>query len=167
MHVIMNERRASRYFQQVGCQSVWTSSLLDAHQAARGLRTLSPPTSKTPRPLSPAPRAALLSYSGSLVIFAKLVKMMLIIWRTKRTLVQRSSWDPQGLARVFSREKKKQHAGGTRQIRTDLRQAALHLNNLFTLPKKSVTPIWWISSCNKTLRAIRVSQQYISILGMY
>lgn len=80
MYVMMNDRGASHCFQQVGCQSVWTSSLLDAHQAAGGLHTLSPPPQRLPRPLSPAQCELLLFYSGSLVTFAKLVKMMLIIW---------------------------------------------------------------------------------------
>lgn len=117
--------RASRYFHV----SVWTRPLIRQQEGC----THCPPPQRLPVPWA----------SRSLVIFAKLVKMMLITWRAKRTLVHRcTSWAAQGLFQRGKQKTKKQHAG---QVRTNLRQASLHLTNLFTLQRKSVTWIWLIS----------------------
>lgn len=86
------KKGASRYFRRRW--DVRVSGRV-AHQAAGRLYTLSP-SSKTPCPLSLAPREPCLFYPR-LFGHMKLEKMMLIIWQTKRTLVDGSSWDPQGL----------------------------------------------------------------------
>lgn len=123
MHVRMNERGASHYFPQ----SVWTSS-----RRAK----ICPPSWAW---LHVSPRL-----SGSLVTFAKFVKKMLIMWRTKRTLTcWRSSWDPLGLIRLFSRKKKPNTTG-----RDGPETGHAAPNSLFTLLRKSVTWICLISSCN-------------------
>ena len=152
---MMKERGASCYFQRRW--DVRVSGRV-AHQAAGQLHTLSP-SSKNSLCLEPGS-------TWTLPVLPRLFRSHEIResdadYLTNKEVTGRLIMRSSGSIL----EENNQRAGWIQRVRADLWQTVLHLDNLFTLLRKSMTWISLISSCNKTLRVIGVSQKYISIFG--